>query len=141
VKHYLNQWKNFGRIKGRATRQEFWMFYLISTIVLFVLMLIGINALDSASYGYVYPTLSDFYPMIFFFIFALVTLIQTYVVGIRRFHDTGRSGAYILIGFIPIVGGILQLIWLCEPSQEGDNRYGPDPHATKAVPLKETINQ
>jgi uncharacterized membrane protein YhaH (DUF805 family) len=48
-------------------------------------------------------------------------------VGVRRLHDTNRSGWFYLLAFIPIVGDIILLVFECEDSGEGSNRYGPSP--------------
>ena len=54
-------------------------------------------------------------------------LVLPYVTcSIRRLHDTGRSGWYWLIGFIPIIGGLIRFLMLIDRSQ-GNNEYGPDP--------------
>lgn len=92
---------------GRSRRKEFWMFYLISTIIS-----IAFGVLDG-----VYRT-----PGTFNNVYTLVILIPTLAVGVRRLHDTDRSGWWILL---PIVN----LIFLAQDSQEGENRFGTNPKA------------
>jgi len=53
-------------------------------------------------------------------------------VTIRRLHDTGRTGWWILIAFVPIVGGIILLIFMVLDGNPGENKYGPDPKAAPA---------
>ena len=53
-------------------------------------------------------------------------------VGVRRLHDTGRSGWWILIGFIPVIGWLVLLVFMFMDSQPGDNEYGPSPKAAGA---------
>ncbi len=60
-------------------------------------------------------------------LFALVMLIPSFAVGIRRLHDTSRSRWWVLIGFIPLIGGIVLLVFTVQDSTSGDNAYGPNP--------------
>ncbi len=61
------------------------------------------------------------------FLVSLALIIPGIAVSVRRLHDTGRSGWFLLLGFIPIVGGILLLVWMCSRGTEGPNRFGADP--------------
>lgn len=61
------------------------------------------------------------------FLYSLGVLLPSLAVGVRRLHDTGRSGWWLLIGLIPIIGTIILLVFLCLDSQDGDNKYGPYP--------------
>ena len=58
----------------------------------------------------------------------LVLLLPGLGLCVRRLHDTNRSGWWILIGFIPVVGWILLIVWFCQDSQRGSNQYGPEPN-------------
>ncbi len=58
----------------------------------------------------------------------LVLLLPGLGLCVRRLHDTNRSGWWILIGFIPVVGWILLIVWFCQDSQRGPNQYGPEPN-------------
>ena len=69
-------------------------------------------------------------------IFPLIFLISIISVTIRRLHDTGRSGYYILLGLIPIIGEIILIIFLSEDSQKETNLYGP---SSKYLNLNEDI--
>ncbi|HSF34700.1 MAG TPA: DUF805 domain-containing protein [Nocardioides sp.] len=57
---------------------------------------------------------------------ALALFLPSLAVGVRRLHDTDRSGWWILIGLIPIIGWILLIVWFCTDSKP-DNQYGPNP--------------
>ena len=57
---------------------------------------------------------------------SLATLVPQIAITIRRLHDIGKSGWYYLIGLIPLVGGIILLVWMCQDSTE-DNQWGPNP--------------
>jgi len=111
---------------GRATRSEFWWF------VLFLLvgqMIAG--AADSAIFGdkvVIMGGMEFSYTAGYFGnIFALVTFLPAWAVEVRRLHDTGRSGWWILLWLIPLIGFIILLIWLIGKGSEGDNAYGADP--------------
>jgi uncharacterized membrane protein YhaH (DUF805 family) len=68
-------------------------------------------------------------PGIIGMIFAVAILIPSIAVAVRRMHDTNRSGWWLLIAFIPIVGTIVLLIFLLLDSNPGDNRFGANPKA------------
>ena len=63
----------------------------------------------------------------FYLLVWLATLIPSLAVAVRRLHDINKSGWYILIGFIPFVGGIILLIWAVKEGDKGANQFGPDP--------------
>ena len=63
----------------------------------------------------------------FFLGITLFTLIPAISAGVRRLHDTNRSGFFLLISFIPFVGGLVLLFFLIPEGTKGKNRFGPDP--------------
>ena len=67
-------------------------------------------------------------------LFGLVTIIPNIAIAIRRLHDLDRTGWWILLGFIPLIGWIILLIWYVTKGTDGPNRFGPDPLATLAIP-------
>ena len=97
--------KKYAVFTGRARRQEYWFFYLFSTLINIVL-----NMVEGAVGG----------PGIAAGIYGLAVLIPTIAAGIRRMHDTDHSGWWILC---PIVN----LVFACTDGTSGDNRFGPDP--------------
>ena len=109
---------NFGTFSGRATRAELWWFYLFSVISFYGLLFIfGILAVISGSaaivgIGYVLGIL----------IFGIPQL----ALSSRRLHDTGRSGWWYLLNFVPF-GAIFLIVWWCMKGDKGPNKYGPDP--------------
>lgn len=109
---YLKVLKNYVGFQGRARRKEYWMFVLISTIISIVLTTLE-SMLD------IYSFLSGLY--------SLAILLPSLAVGVRRLHDTGRSGWWLLISFIPLIGAIILIVFMCQDSQEFDNQYGPNP--------------
>jgi uncharacterized membrane protein YhaH (DUF805 family) len=120
---YLSVLKRYVDFNGRARRKEFWMFTLISVIIGAILTIldniIGTTYGDRATSG----VLASLY--------NLAVLLPTLGVGVRRLHDTGRSGWWILIGLVPLVGLILLIVWYATEGAAGPNQHGPDPKAAE----------
>ena len=114
---YLEVLKKYAVFSGRARRTEYWMFLLGTVLIALVLSVIaGIVgvALDSDL-----RLLSTVY--------ALAVLIPSLAVSVRRLHDTSRSGWWLLLGLVPIIGVIVLLVFMVQDSHPGDNQYGPSP--------------
>jgi uncharacterized membrane protein YhaH (DUF805 family) len=109
-------YSNYFNFQGRARRSEYWWFYLFYVIVILVLSVLA-GALGDA--GVIFGVL--------YLVFLLGTIIPMLAAGVRRLHDTGRSGWWILIGLIPLVGAIVLLIFFVGDSQAGPNQYGDNP--------------
>jgi uncharacterized membrane protein YhaH (DUF805 family) len=60
-------------------------------------------------------------------VFALAIILPVLALGVRRLHDTNRSGWWVLLGFIPIIGSIVLFVFYVVDSTPGDNQYGPNP--------------
>jgi uncharacterized membrane protein YhaH (DUF805 family) len=120
---YLEVWKKYATFTGRARRTEYWMFFLFNLIFSFGLGFMD-GMLGLAHNGGSGP-LSGVY--------SLAIFIPSIAVGIRRMHDTGKSGWWLLFPFV-------NLIYLATPGTVGPNQYGPDPkvsgaaYATPATP-------
>lgn len=108
---YLHVLRNYANFNGRARRKEYWMFTLFNFIVGLVL-----SILDMAIFG----------TNILAGLYSLFILIPSIAVTIRRLHDTDRSGWWILLAFVPLIGGIVLLVFMCLSSTP-DNRFGPNP--------------
>ena len=63
----------------------------------------------------------------------LALLLPNLAVGARRLHDTDRSGWFLLLVFIPLIGIIILIVWWCQRGTAGPNRFGPDPLADRAI--------
>ncbi|UYM05733.1 DUF805 domain-containing protein [Solicola gregarius] len=101
---------------GRARRSEYWWFFLFSVLVSLVASAIDAAAgTDYGSGGGVINT-----------IVGLALFLPGLAVAIRRLHDTGRVGWWILIGLIPLIGWIVLIIFYVQDSH-ADNKYGPNP--------------
>ena len=111
----IMEWVNYARQKGwnfegRARRSEYWFWFLFYTII---------SGIAAAIQGQDSSALSG--------IVGLVFLIPNLAVGVRRMHDVGKSGWYLLMSLIPFVGWILVIVKLCTDSEPGTNMYGENP--------------
>lgn len=109
---YLAVLKNYAGFSGRARRTEYWMFLLFNMIIALVLGVVD------GLFGS---------PGVLGTIYSLAVFIPSIAVSMRRLHDTGRSGWWMLIGFVPLIGAIVLLIFFAQDSMQGDNQYGPSP--------------
>ena len=117
VNWYLEVLKKYAVFSGRARRKEYWMFLLFNIII--GLVLGGIAWLAGG-------------PDVLGSIYGLVVLIPGIAVSVRRLHDTDRSGWWLLIGLIPLIGAIVLLVFMAQDSQPGANQYGPNPKTATA---------
>ncbi|NTY01660.1 DUF805 domain-containing protein [Deinococcus sp. JMULE3] len=114
--------KKYAQFTGRARRREYWMFTVAYGIVNIILTVLD-NALGLSTGN----TLNDV--GVFSGLFALAMLIPHLAVSVRRLHDTGRSGWWILLGLIPFLGWIALIIFMATDGQAGSNKWGPNPKA------------
>ena len=105
--------KQYANFNGRARRSEYWFFTLFNLCVSAVVMVVQ-NAISS--------TLGSILSLA-----TLALVVPGIAVAVRRLHDIGKSGWYYLFCLIPLVGGIILIIWYCQDSMPGDNMYGPNP--------------
>ncbi|WP_109078425.1 DUF805 domain-containing protein [Aggregatibacter kilianii] len=128
---YLHVLKNYVTFNGRARRKEYWMFCLFSFIVSIIL---GVIDLVLGLYS------STLNMGILGGIYSLVVFLPGLAVSVRRLHDTDRSGWWILLCFIPIIGVIVVLVFMCFDSQPGTNRFGDNPkeHAVSNTVAEKT---
>ena len=95
--------------RGRSSRSEYWWFLLFVMVVNLV-----VSILDTTN-GLI---------VILVYLGLLIPMLS---VQVRRLHDINRSGWWILISFVPLVGAILLIVWHCSKGTQGDNRFGMDP--------------
>jgi len=119
---YLQALKKYAVFSGRSRRKEYWFFVLFAVIISIVLGVI--DTMIGTQAGGI-GILSGIY--------ALAILIPSIAVSVRRLHDIDKTGWWILIGFIPIIGTIILLIFAFLPGTAGDNKYGADPKAAAAA--------
>ena len=111
---YLKCLTQYFDFEGRARRKEYWMFYLFH--IIFYIALAVIDAI-----------IFDGEVGIFSLIYSLLVIIPFWAVGVRRLHDTGRSGWALCWGLFPFIGGFIVLYMTAEDSQPGKNQWGPNP--------------
>lgn len=104
---------NYINFSGRAARPQYWYFILFLILGGIVTAIFDVLVLGAKEFG---PTN---------IIFSLATFIPSLAVGVRRLHDIGRTGWWLLIAFVPIVGVILLIVWACQQGEAGSNQYGP----------------
>jgi uncharacterized membrane protein YhaH (DUF805 family) len=120
---YLEVLKKYAVFSGRARRREYWLFFLFNVLISVVLTVLdSVTGTYSAHIGV--GLLSGIY--------TLAVLIPGIAVSVRRLHDTNRTGWWLLIGLVPLIGIIVLLIFMVQDSQQGDNQYGPNPKAAAA---------
>ena len=112
----LKRYADFG---GRSQRKEYWMFLLGVVIVAIVLAAVeGVLGMSGSIIG-MYGPLTG--------LLILGIIIPGLAVQVRRFHDQDKSGWFVLLGFIPIVGGLIVLVFMLLKGTDGPNRFGPNP--------------
>lgn len=109
---YTEVLKQYATFTGRARRKEYWMFVLFNAIIGLLLY----------SLTFISETLLFVYA-----IYLLAVLVPSLAVIVRRLHDTNRSGWWFFISFVPLVGGIILIVFMIIEGDKGTNQYGEDP--------------
>lgn len=126
MKWFLVCFRKYATFAGRAQRMEYWMFMLICALIAvaaFVLMsAVGFLMNGSRALGYIAMVVYSL--LITFFLAAILPALA---VSVRRLHDTGRSGWWWFISFIPVVGPLVFLVFMLQDSEADENAYGPNP--------------
>ena len=117
--------KRYAEFTGRSRRKEYWMFVLLNSGIFIVASILddiaGTNGMIAGVYGPITVVVE------------LALLVPSIAVSIRRLHDTDRSGWWLLIGLVPIVGGIVLLVFMVLEGTHGANRFGADPKAGEVL--------
>jgi uncharacterized membrane protein YhaH (DUF805 family) len=121
---YLEALKKYAVFSGRSRRMEYWYFVLFNIIVCIVLEVIDGLLFGTLDSGMGVGLLSGLY--------GLAVLIPSLAVTVRRLHDIDRSGWWILIALVPLIGGIVLLVFALLDSTPGTNQYGPNPKGATA---------
>ena len=120
---YLAVFRKYAVFSGRARRREYWIFTLVNFAVLCVITVIeGVMGL---AVGSPQSAISILY--------GLAVLLPELAVFVRRLHDTGRSGWWLLLGLLPVLGAIVLLVFAFQDSQPGENLFGPNPKSAGAA--------
>lgn len=121
---YVKVVKNYVGFQGRARRKEYWMFYLFhsifSTVLYLPVLITAFSLYEGISKEFILFIL-------LFLLYSLALFLPTLAVTVRRLHDSGKSGWWYLIVFVPYAGGIVLLIFMCLDSDLAHNKYGPNP--------------
>lgn len=110
---FLMALQKFAQFGGRSRRKEYWMFTLVATL-LTVALTLAAGALESQAAG------------VLALLFTIAMALAQIPLGMRRLHDTGRSGLWLLVGLVPL-GGLVLLYFFVQDSEPGDNQFGPNP--------------
>lgn len=114
--------RKYATFSGRARRKEYWWFILFS-----ILVAVPLTVVDMVIFGAERISAYGIGP--FGGIFSLALLIPSLAVSVRRLHDRDKSGWWLLLGLIPLIGGVILFIWYVSRGTVGPNSYGPDPMA------------
>jgi uncharacterized membrane protein YhaH (DUF805 family) len=110
---------NYVNFSSRACRSEYWfwiLFIILAEIVTSIIdYAIGVQVVTG--------------------LFGLATFLPSLAIAIRRLHDLDRTGWWVLLWFIPLIGWIILIIWFCTRGTAGPNRFGPDPLGAMAAPM------
>lgn len=117
-KYYITGIKKSTDFDGRAARLEFWVFLIMHAVISSAILVAIISIIPETLHGAI-----ELIVLAWYFLAAIPLLAAM----CRRLHDTGRSGWWIFIQFVPLVGPVWQLINLLSDSEPGDNQYGPNP--------------
>ena len=118
---YLKVLSNYVNFSGRANRAEYWYFFLFNLIfgiVAIVLDSVLGLGIEGVGYGPIY------------ILYILATFLPGLAVAVRRLHDTGKSGLFVLLAFIPCIGVIALLVMMVMAGDQESNQYGPVPSDT-----------
>jgi uncharacterized membrane protein YhaH (DUF805 family) len=115
---FLLAWTRAAEFSGRSRRKEYWMFQLFNTLIFFALAGMGLLIGRNDPKNLLVPLLMGY---------SLLSFIPALSCTVRRLHDTGRSGWWYFIGFIPLIGGIVLFVFTVLDSEPGNNLYGPNP--------------
>ena len=135
---YVEVLRKYAVFSGRSRRREYWLFTLFSSIIAAVLdyldrflssPMIPIsgfgtppNALGPAAPGSTVIAIG-----LLGVLYSLALLVPSLAVSVRRLHDLGRSGWWLLIGLVPVIGIIVLTVFALQDSEPGENAYGPNP--------------
>jgi uncharacterized membrane protein YhaH (DUF805 family) len=104
---------------GRARRSEYW-YWTLAVLIAYVVCLVFLAIVKPLG-------------LVLIIVLVLGVIVPGLAVSVRRLHDTGRSGWWLLISLVPLVGGIVLLVFQCQDSQPAPNVYGPSPKTASGV--------
>lgn len=127
--------RKYATFQGRARRKEYWLFSLFVSLAAAILFTLSApigdwadTAADPASLGFGNPLMSGVLA-----VFLILILLPSLAVTVRRLHDSDRSGWWLLLSLLPLIGGLILLIFYLLDGTPGHNRFGPDPKGREAA--------
>jgi len=118
MQYYIKALKKYAEFEGRTPRKDFWMFVLFHVLITIGLMILD-NLLGLADAQSGYGVLTGLY--------GLAVFIPGLAISMRRLHDIGKSGWWLLLNFIPLIGPLVLIVFYVLDSEKGTNQYGPNP--------------
>ena len=107
--------KKYAKFEGRANRTQYWYFVLTEILAFFILVDLCVIPFVNIIAG------------LALLVLWLGLIVPGIAVAVRRLHDTNRSGWWLLLCFVPFVGAIVLLVWMCSEGTKGANKYGDEP--------------
>jgi uncharacterized membrane protein YhaH (DUF805 family) len=114
--HMFAPFRRFADFSGRSRRREYWLFQLLIGMCFVLFWVIGLSS----------PSNQDT-ALVLMGLLILVSLVPSLAVQVRRLHDIGKSGWWLFVGIVPIIGGIWLFALYVSEGDSGPNRYGDDP--------------
>ena len=115
--------ENYANFNGRARRKEYWMFTLFHILLVvacaFALALLSATGLHSLTLLVAIISITA----------ILAHVVPSIAITVRRLHDVGQSGWFLLLAFIPYIGNLIIFVFSIIEGNKGTNKYGPDPKA------------
>ncbi len=108
---YLSVLKNYAVFEGRARRKEYWMFFLVNILISIAFQVVD-GVLGTVFLGIIY---------------SLAVFVPSLAVGVRRLHDVDKSGWWLLLVLIPVVGVLVLIYFAATEGTQGSNQYGSSP--------------
>jgi uncharacterized membrane protein YhaH (DUF805 family) len=126
---YLLAWQRATDFSGRSRRKEYWLFHLINALAFLALFMVGL-LFDWALFGLGHKGGITFF---LFALYSIAAFVPALSITVRRLHDIGKSGWWYFIAFVPLIGGIILLIFTLFDSEPYANHWGLDPKASERV--------
>ncbi|MBC2015024.1 DUF805 domain-containing protein [Listeria welshimeri] len=126
---YKSFWKNYFNFEGRASRSAYWYVVLwngmIFAVLYFLSFILGISGFFGSLLGGtgLASNIAAVIVLVLLFLYMLAVIVPTISLMVRRLHDSGKSSFFFFLDFIPFVGGLIMLIFMCLES-DGSNQYG-----------------
>lgn len=122
IEAYKKFWSNYANFNGRTSRADFWWTVLANFLVEMIIGFVCgfISGLTGASNG----DASSVLPTLLSSLYSLAIFVPSLALAVRRLHDINKSGWYLLMGLIPLAGGIILLVYYLSDSVNTNNQYG-----------------